>query len=141
MRTYFVSGFAALLLLSACAAKTPTPAAPTAASAAALEGAVWTLRDSAGQPASAQPVTLRFESGTVSGRAPCNSVSASYTLDGDGLRFGPIARSKMYCADTSALEDAYLAALRQIDRATIEGGTLTLSGAGARLDFVGAPDK
>jgi len=137
MPTIFATGFAALLLLSACAAKAPTPVAP----AAALEGTLWTLRDFAGQPASGQPLTLRFESGTASGRAPCNSVSASYTRDGDGLRFGPIARSKMYCADASALEDAYLAALRQIDRATIQVGVLTLSGARSSLHYDSTPGK
>lgn len=137
MRTPSACVFSVLLLLSACAGSAPSPAAP----AAALEGTLWTLRDFAGNPPSARPVTLRFDSGTVSGSAPCNSVSASYTRDGDDLRFGPIARSKMYCADAAALEEEYLAALRQIDRASIEGQTLTLSGAGARLAYSSTPER
>ncbi len=137
MRTPYSCVFFVLLLLSACAGSAPTPAAP----AATLEGTLWTLRDFAGNPRSARPVTLRFDAGTVSGSAPCNSVSASYTREGDGLRFGPISRSKMYCADAAALEEAYLAALGQIDRAIIEGQTLTLSGADARLAYASTPEE
>lgn len=144
MRTTVAIVFAMLMLLSACAGSAPAPSEP----AAALEGTQWTLRDFAGHRPSPRPVTLRFEAGRASGRAPCNAVSANYTRDGDGngdaggesLRFGPITASKMYCADAAALEDAYLAALRQIDRASIEGQILTLSGAGAQLAYSSTPE-
>jgi heat shock protein HslJ len=137
MRSHFAAVVSVLCLVSACAGSAPVPAATTTA----LEGMLWTLHQFEGQPLSTQPITLRFESGTVSGRAPCNSVSASYTRDGDGLRFGPIATSKMYCADAAALEQAYLAALRRVDHAAIDGQTLTLRGAGAQLVYSGTPDN
>ena len=60
--------------------------------------------------------TLRLDSqGTrAAGFAGCNQFAGHYTLAGvDEVKFGPLAVTKMYCADAQAIEDQYLAALGQ----------------------------
>jgi uncharacterized membrane protein len=78
--------------LSGCC-RVPAPAAGTGA-AGALEGAAWQLRELPGTQSAAleklpRPVTVRFESGRLTGFAGCNSFSGSYTLDGDQLKSDP----------------------------------------------------
>lgn len=86
---------------------------------------VWSLADTRWQlesldgepPAGAAPLTLEFDAaGRISGSGGCNRFSASYTLEGDALRFGPIASTKMACLDEALMQQemAYLAALADV---------------------------
>ena len=68
-------------------------------------------------PAGEAPLTLEFDAaGRVSGSSGCNRFSASYALEGDALRFGPIASTKMARLDEALMQQemAYLAALEAV---------------------------
>lgn len=61
---------------------------------------------------------LYFDDGPpqrVSGSTGCNRLSGSYSLGGSGLKFGPLATTKMACADGMAQEQAFLVMLGATD--------------------------
>jgi heat shock protein HslJ len=89
-------------------------------------------------------ITARFEGGSLSGSAGCNSYSASYSLDGSAIAIGPAATTRMACSAPPGImeqESAYLAALATAHRYRIDGNRLSLETAdGARVaSFVPAP--
>ena len=109
---------------------------------AALEGTAWKLNEITGpKPASAagltRPATLRFESGRMSGYAGCNNFSGSYSVEGGGLRVGPVASTQMACQEPGAsVERAFHQALTGTLQYSIDGDALTLtSSSGATLRF------
>jgi putative lipoprotein len=62
-----------------------------------------------------QSITLTFNNdGTLTGFSGCNNYNGGYTLSGKTTEFGkeisvgPLASTKMYCADTADFETAYL---------------------------------
>jgi heat shock protein HslJ len=69
----------------------------------------------------------------ASGSTGCNRLTASYSLRGSGLKFGPIATTKMACLEGMDLEHAFLAVLQAVDGWRIVDGRLVL------LDMRGAP--
>lgn len=77
------------------------------ASVPELTGAPWVWRttvvggDAVVEPSSPDAFTLTFDAdGSVSGTTDCNSFSGSYTLEGDVITVGPLASTKMFCADS-----------------------------------------
>ncbi|MBX3178574.1 MAG: META domain-containing protein [Candidatus Hydrogenedentes bacterium] len=83
-------------------------------------------------------VTLLLDaaSGEASGSAGCNRYVGKYTLDGNGLTFGPIAATKRYCGapeGVMAQESAVLAALQATSHFTLEDDVLTLHQDGDRV--------
>lgn len=103
-------------------------------SARPFERITWQLTelDGAGAPAvqERQVAYLYFDDGPpqrVSGSTGCNRLSGSYSLRGSGLKFGPLATTKMACADGMAQEQAFLAALAAVDGwRTVERQSLEL---------------
>jgi heat shock protein HslJ len=73
--------------------------------------------------------TLRLDSegARASGYAGCNHFAGHYTLAAAEVKFGPLAATKMYCAETAAVEDKYLAALGGVVRWEVAADALTLS--------------
>lgn len=68
---------------------------------------------------------LSFDGERASSSTDCNSMSASYVIDGEVLSFGPIGSTKMYCEDSVETEYA-----RDIALATsyvIEGDELRIN--------------
>jgi len=113
---------------------------------AGLEGATWRLEELPGaQPAALaqlkRPVTMRFDSGRLSGFAGCNNFSGSYTLDGDQLKVGPVASTQMACPEPgSSIETAFHKALSGTLRYTVDGDHLSATTAsGDTLRFQRAP--
>ena len=51
------------------------------------------------------PPTLEFESDQVVGNASCNIYGGSYEVKGDMIRFGPLARTEMYCMEPEGVMD------------------------------------
>jgi heat shock protein HslJ len=116
---------------SAPAPEAPAPAAP----AAALEGTEWRLADIGGQPSPAgadstrQPgFTLLADGRKVQGSAGCNRMTGTYQLDGQKLKFGPLATTRMACPAMET-ETAFLKALQATTRYEVRGSSLTLYGA------------
>lgn len=93
----------------AAAAPAPDAAAPAGLDAAAtLPRYHWRLHDATDAQGrhvptlfveGAEPVQLDFVDGRVAVSRLCNTLSGSYTLAADTLRFGPLASTLMACAD------------------------------------------
>lgn len=117
-----------LIMLAACHSAPPGEAAPVASPV----GVEWTLASLGGQPAGkgagGRPATLLLTdiSGRASGFAGCNQFSGTYTLSGTSLSFGPLALTRMACADGDDLERRYTMALEQ---------TTTFKATSKRLEF------
>lgn len=115
------------------------PEAPMAQ--ASLENTLWKLVKLGDQPVTLAPgarqssFTLLAEQRRVQGDTGCNRMMGSYTLQGDALRFGPLATTRMACPDSVGQnEAAFLKALEAAGKWHIDGETLELrDGQGARL--------
>ena len=126
------------------APETPTPVAP----AVALEGTEWRLADIGGQPSppgadsTRHPgFTLLAKGRKVQGSAGCNRMTGTYELDGQKLKFGPLATTRMACPAMQT-ETAFLKALEATTRYEVSGSSLTLYGADtavARLEAAVQP--
>ncbi len=117
---------ALLTLVPASAAAQEAPAEPSASEPVPVAETVlvateWRLIEQrVGDVLEPVPVTipasLRLADGAAVGNTGCNEFSASYTLDGTALSFGPeVTRSLRACdPDAQSVEDAYLAALGEV---------------------------
>jgi heat shock protein HslJ len=124
----------------------PAPTAP----AAALEGTEWRLVDIGGQPSPAGADSARHpgfrllaEGRKVQGSAGCNRMTGTYQLDGQKLKFGPLATTRMACPAMQT-ETAFLEALGATTRYEISGSSLMLYGADtavARLEAAAAKPR
>ncbi|MGH9792791.1 MAG: META domain-containing protein, partial [Candidatus Acidiferrales bacterium] len=74
------------------------------------------------------------EGNLATGFTGCNTFRGSFKLEGERLRLGPLASTRMACLDQSLArqEQEYLRALESADRAAVADGHLSLY-AGARL--------
>lgn len=127
----------ALIVATACSQAAPATAVPSAHTP--LAGTTWrlVLVDGAVPPAG-PPVTIAFETATVSGTGPCNLFGGGYVLDPDSgtLRIGDLVSTKRACVEPARgeLETALYAALRTVDAASVgEDGRLVLVGPGGPL--------
>jgi copper homeostasis protein (lipoprotein) len=62
----------------------------------------------------------------VAGSGGCNRLTGSFELDGDRLRFGRMASTRMSCPDGMDQEQRFLEALQQAARCRIRGSRLEL---------------
>jgi heat shock protein HslJ len=70
------------------------------------------------------------DDGKFTGATGCNSMSGSYQLDPDGLRFAPAATTLVGCAPAlAAAEKRFLDALSAVRGAQLAGTTLDLTDA------------
>lgn len=106
-----------------------------------IEGPTWRLASVAQQPV-AQAVEpqrearLQFNGARVSGSSGCNQLSGAYQRSGSSLKIGPLAATRMACADPAraALESEFLAALQGTSSYSLLGSQLILlDGAGRSL--------
>lgn len=90
-----------------------------------------------------QRIRLRFENGRMSGYGPCNTLAATYTLEGSAMKIGGIARSKKACATPEAaeVEEEFVRFLERVERMERIDTKLVLhDAAGTRMVFWGAPN-
>jgi heat shock protein HslJ len=97
--------FLAALALSACAKAVKQARAQTPL--ATLAGSEWGPE---GAPDSRQFIAFK-SAGEVMGHGGCNRFFGSYELEGKALRFGPLASTRMACADMKS-EHAFMSALQ-----------------------------
>jgi putative lipoprotein len=109
------------------------PQAVAESGAAALAG-TWTLGGGAeGVVAGGGPSVTFAEAGEARGSGGCNSFRASYSVEGGGVHFGPIAATRRACPPAIMQEETrFFAALEATRGARVEDGTLHL------LDATGA---
>lgn len=104
---------------------------PSDAVVSDLAGTGWVLEELGGANLVDVEPTLAFGGdGTVSGSAGCNTFSGTYALDGAILSFGPLATTKIACADpTMFVESAFLAAMADVTGWSLDSaGRLVLDG-------------
>ena len=126
----------ALLFLAACTSpqKQPSQEQSTMPAQSPIADRDWVLVALGEQSSPAgrggQPATLRLEasSSRAVGFAGCNRFSASYSLAGDSLRFGPAIATKMACADGDKLERSFLGALPVVATYEATDSALILKG-------------
>lgn len=67
------------------------------------------------------------DDGRVTGNAGCNQFFGGYELTADGIRMGPIGATRKYCMEpVMSRETAFLQALEQVRRLSIDDGALEL---------------
>jgi heat shock protein HslJ len=85
-------------------------------------------------------VTLDFSAqGQVSGNSGCNTYSGAYKTNGDQLKVGQLASTRMFCDKPAGVmdqEQQYLAALQNAATYEITGSTLTIRDAGGAMQVV-----
>jgi heat shock protein HslJ len=88
-----------------------------------LEGVALEL----GDEESAPHLVLDGVSSRLSGSGGCNRLAGSYEVGDDGLRFGPIASTRMACSEAvMERESAFLAVLAAVTGHRLEGMSLLL---------------
>lgn len=124
-------------LLSACAEYTTTgvpqdSSSATTTGADSLAGTSWSLSDAtlgAEQDIASLGITAGFSEGTMAGRAPVNTYSTSYRVEGSALRLGPVASTRMAgTPEAMAAEQAYFDVLGTVTSFRVEDGQLFLLG-------------
>ena len=102
-----------------------------------LEGTRWVLQtlggEPAGQGAGGDPVDIEFlaEGMRAAGFSGCNRYTGSYMREGNSqhgspLQLGPMAATRMACAEGMELEHTYLSMLDTVDAFRLDGKTLSL---------------
>jgi len=83
------------------------------------------------------PVTLVLAGDEVGGIAACNHYGGTVTHSDDAIAFSAMSMTEMACSPESAmtLEAAFIAALADVDTATLDGDALVLSGEATTLTF------
>jgi heat shock protein HslJ len=109
----------------------------SAADAPAIEGVEWKLVALDGKPAAAEgrgPITLKIEGKKASGFSGVNRYFGSCERDGEKLKFGALAGTKMAGPrEANAAETAYLAALAATTQFRMDGEALELLNEGKVL--------
>jgi heat shock protein HslJ len=79
--------------------------------------------------------------GRLAGYTGCNVMTGTWRMEGNEVRFGPIASTKRGClGPPGELEKRVLAALGEGSRAVREGERLVIQGAGGeRYEFAAIP--
>jgi heat shock protein HslJ len=117
---------------------------PSSAAAATPANIDWLLTRvegvaiPSGPPGAQAGLRLDAKTAEASGKAVCNQFRGHFEMDEAGLRFGPLATTRMACKGGSQdLEGKYLKALQQTSRWSRQGDTLTLSDAAGKplLEF------
>jgi putative lipoprotein len=118
----------------------PAPGTPPQPrSSRPLEKTYWRATELDGKPLPVVQSTREVHiilggTGRVGGSDGCNRIIGSYTLSGDGIKFGALAGTQMACPDTADTERGLRRALSGAARWTITGERLELFDAtGGRL--------
>lgn len=94
-----------------------------------LAGTSWKLTSSSAQSVDLATfdITAAFADGLMSGQAPVNRYTASYTIEGESFTLGPIAGTRMAGSrEAMAAEAAYLALLATVSAFHLDGDDLAL---------------
>ncbi|WP_342675795.1 META domain-containing protein [Methanofollis sp. UBA420] len=124
---------AACLLAAGCTGQAPGGKDNETVQGIDLNGTAWDLvsyaqNSSMVNALEGTPVTLVFgENATAGGSAGCNAYSASYTVDGKAITFGPAISTQMYCMKPGVMEQesAYLGLLNTVKTYEVKDDTLT----------------
>ncbi|MGH1491055.1 MAG: META domain-containing protein [Acidimicrobiales bacterium] len=108
----------------------------------ALRSGSWILRYGGGPEGEIElvdgwPITITFDGETLGGTAACNGYGAEYVITDPQLRIEEISQNLAGCEPAvQAAEQAYMAALLDVDGINLIGDELALSGPATELIFV-----
>ncbi|MEM8740070.1 MAG: META domain-containing protein [Pseudomonadota bacterium] len=119
-----IAAAAAATVLAACDASPPAPETPPITR---LGDTPWRLVSVAGNDVGSVDVVLRIAGGFVSGKGPCNSLTANYLGEAPEFQIEAMATSNTTC-DRRGLENRIFEALLDARSAVVANETLTLSG-------------
>jgi heat shock protein HslJ len=120
---------------------------PTSGEPATITGFAWRLvaiqwaDGHATRPADSAGYLFELGAdGRVSGKADCNRMMGTYTIDAQTLRFGPLATTRMACPPGSVDAD-WLRALAAADSWLVRDGHLhiTMTGKAGTIELEPAP--
>jgi heat shock protein HslJ len=96
---------------------------------ATLDGTSWSLAEGKSMSIPDEvTMTIAFAAPRVSGSSGCNRFTGTYQEDGESISLGPLAGTRMACADAvMTAERAYLAALAEVASWSATAASLTLS--------------
>lgn len=106
---------------------------PDAAHDDSITEKYWKLVELRGQPVPSlerEPhLILKTEGNRVTGFSGCNTFNGTYTLDEKTMRidFGPLAMTRMACAEGMDTEQAFAEVLEQADNYSVSGDNLSLN--------------
>ncbi len=124
-------GVTTIASIVACSPKNP-PEGAAGAEPAPLIGTEWTLDELERSPAPLgadnRPATLLLSAGEprASGFGGCNRFAGSFAVKGDSLRLGPLAMTRMACAQGNELEIRFAQLLERVRTHRINGRALEL---------------
>jgi len=142
-----ITALAIALIAAACGSSTASPSASASAGPLNLNKTTWLLISylspdgtSYTVPSAVTP-SLEFDDRTASGSGGCNTFSGPYQLDGENLKLGPIATTKVACEEPIlAVETAYFAAMNVVNKAALlDNGRLQLWDARGKTTLVFVP--
>ena len=121
-----------VVVLSAACSTTPPAASPASSGSpnvSPLANSDWQLTQIAGrQLPSGTTVTLLFSVLKAGGFSGCNQFTVDYATEDTGLRFGPVAGTRISCGEAlDTFESAYYAGLDAITHWKIAADVLTLT--------------
>ncbi len=106
---------------------------------ASLENTLWGLTRLHDEPVVMEnldrepSLLLRAQDHRLTGSGGCNRLMGSYELDGEQIRFGEVASTRMLCPDGQDIETTFLSTLAQVRAWKILGQHLELSDGDGRL--------
>lgn len=101
----------------------------TLAPSGGLVGTRWTLEDLGGAGVIDEArATLEFpEPGKVAGSGSCNRFFGTVSIDGNAIAIGPLATTRMACAEAVAMQEVnYVRALQNAERYVLQGTALLI---------------
>jgi heat shock protein HslJ len=120
----------------------PPPPIEASAADATFTDMVWRwmgtqMRDGSNVRPDSDRYDLEFlAGGAVNVRADCNTGRGSYVLDGSKLSLGPVALTKMMCAQDSK-DREFLRELASVTNQSVEGRNLVLEIPAGTMRFTG----
>lgn len=118
-----------LVLMAASCGDDDTASSSETLSADTLDGKTFLSTDVTGQTLVADTrITLRFEGESLSAIAGCNTMTGGYTVDGDVLKVGALAQTRMACEEDLMAQDQWIVdLLTGSPKATLADDVLTLA--------------
>ena len=113
------------------------PGEPQGMPIASLTGTNWRVLAINGTRTPASNFYMNFMPDQLGAKFGCNSLSATYTQSGNGVRFGPVAATRMACPDMT-FEQQGSQILAQPVTVSGFGNRVTLSNARGSIDLVQA---
>ncbi len=113
MKSYQVIALLCAAVGAGCTTAPAVPTAPGAPAAADVRGA-WVIEQARSEPIidKRRARLVLGRDGRLAGHNSCNTMTGTFTLEGDRIRFGPIATTRMACAELQReQEDRILSAL------------------------------